>query len=173
MEMVPFTEMIGLHTQVRLFMKLNQILVNTYLDALPQSNLKAGIQRMKNVELVYTKSNLNTFYTAESANWYLKKIERCCWKESTMKLSYKEHYPNHTDLLDASDNAQGRKALCGQPKAIVLNMHRDNDLDEEIICSKCRNKACPDCFGTGIMGGKSAGIYCSCNYGTVREFNNE
>lgn len=82
---------------------------------------------------------------------------------------YKEHYPNFTNLLDADDASQGKKALCGQRNGIVLNLWRDNDMDEEVICRKCRNKACHDCFGTGIMGGGQAGICCSCDYGTLLE----
>lgn len=87
-------------------------------------------------------------------------------------MNYKEHYPDSTNVLDASDEAQGKQALCGQKSAIVLNLWRDNDLDEDVICKKCRNKACPDCFGTGIMGGRQTGIYCQCDYGTVAELRN-
>jgi hypothetical protein len=84
-------------------------------------------------------------------------------------VKYKEHYPNFTHPLDTSDEAQGDMALCGQPAGIVLNMWRDNDLDEEVICVKCRKKACPDCLGTGILGANQVGLYCPCDYGSVRE----
>jgi hypothetical protein len=81
----------------------------------------------------------------------------------------KEHYPDFTNLLDHSDETQGKTALCGRKGVIVLNMWHDNDLAESLICAKCRCKTCPHCFGTGIMGGRAAGIFCYCDYGTVRE----
>lgn len=84
-------------------------------------------------------------------------------------MKYKKHYPNFTDPLNSSDEAQGNAALCGQPKAIVLNLWRDNDLDEEVICLRCRNIAYIDCLGTGIMGAFQTGMPCYCDYGTVRE----
>lgn len=81
--------------------------------------------------------------------------------------SYKEHYPDRTDLFNQDDEAQGQLALCGQKNGILLNLWRDNDLDEEVICKKCRLKACSDCFGTGIVSNYKSESYCSCVYATV------
>lgn len=43
-----------------------------------------------------------------------------------------------------------------------LDLLRDNDFEQ--TCKRCRTKACPDCFGSGFMGGGAYGIYCSCKY---------
>lgn len=43
----------------------------------------------------------------------------------------------------------------------------------EVDCKKCKAKMCEDCSGTGIMGGKQAGIYCQCQYGEIRELQAE
>jgi hypothetical protein len=65
---------------------------------------------------------------------------------------YKEHLPRHN-----GENI----ALCGEKRnPIVLDMFRDNDPD--VWCNRCRKIACEDCGGTGIRGGGTAGIYCSC-----------
>lgn len=84
----------------------------------------------------------------------------------------KEHYPHYTDPFNPSDEAQGELTLCRLKEGIIINLWRDNDLDEEFICKKCRIKACKDCFGTGIIGGGQCGIYCSCDYGSVAELRN-
>lgn len=40
---------------------------------------------------------------------------------------------------------------------------------QEVDCKKCKLKMCEDCLGTGIMNGKQFGIYCPCEYGSIRE----
>lgn len=70
------------------------------------------------------------------------------------KGTFAEHFPKHPD---------GKEALCGQKnKPIVLDLLSDND--PEMWCHKCRNKACVDCGGSGIIGGGETGIYCRCSY---------
>lgn len=76
---------------------------------------------------------------------------------------FAEHFPNRKDKT---------KALCGQKgDPIILDMLADNDPD--FYCKRCQKIACPDCFGTGIMGGKQFGIYCGCYYGYCAEDRNE
>lgn len=67
---------------------------------------------------------------------------------------FKEHLPKKDDP---------KAALCGEKRnPIVIELERDNDID--VWCKKCRKLACPDCMGSGLMGGGETGIYCSCSY---------
>lgn len=64
----------------------------------------------------------------------------------------------------ASQELQG--PLCG---SVMGDDWDHSGRPEEVNCKKCKKKMCEDCHGNGIMGGKEAGLYCYCEYGTIRE----
>jgi hypothetical protein len=68
-----------------------------------------------------------------------------------------EHFPKVEDST---------QTLCGEKRnPIMLDLNCDNDM--EFWCKKCRRIACPDCMGSGIIGGDYVGIYCICSYAYI------
>lgn len=64
----------------------------------------------------------------------------------------------------ASNELQG--PLCG---SAMGDNWQHAGRPQEVDCKKCKGKMCEDCFGVGIMNGKDFGVYCYCDYGTLRE----